>query len=94
MGNWHDFAAALPDVELLVTGCAIFAAAYLGQVKTILELWQQARDYPLPAELFEDVWSRNAIERFVQELASFDIKVLQLERIFSPAQETICHWTR
>jgi len=87
-GSWREFSAALPDVELLVVGCAIFAAEHLKQVNTIKDLWPRASGYSLPPQLFEDVWGHNSVERFVQELGWLDASLLQLDRIYVTASGT------
>jgi hypothetical protein len=85
-GNWYQFAAAMPDVELLVLGCAIFAAAHVDQVETIEELWKEAKAYELPSELFGDIWNHNAVQGYIRELGFMNVQILGLDRIYGPGQ--------
>jgi hypothetical protein len=78
-GSWHDFAAAIPDVDILTVGCTIFATDHLGTLKRIDELWKRAHVYQLPPKLFDGVWGSNAIQRFEQKLGWLSSKIFPVD---------------
>jgi hypothetical protein len=88
-GGWSKISASLPDVDLIATGCLLFAVAHAKTANTINELWLQVRTYTLPQQLIECSKTRTwLVHRASSVLAKFDASVLKPQTPSADLSET------